>query len=248
MSPRRIKPERKLIGKIENPSELAETLKERIEKHKSKLITLAVVFLLIVAGVFGFDTYNASRERRAEADYAGIVKRWPEGEDASPKALEPVAVELEKHIEEFGTVISSRNAKLDLAKACFELERYEDALKWGKEVLNESGRDRSMMLLARYQVALTLEAVGKSDEALSYWTALRTEGDRSLTREVEWHLGKGATRRGDYGKAVEHYENALRAEGTYPDEPLLRGDLALVKSRIVASGESIESGVGANPQ
>lgn len=247
MSPKRIKPEKKFVGKIESPSELAETLKERIEKHQNKLLISAVVCLLIVAGVFGFNSYNSSRERTAEASYAGIVKNWPEGEDASPNALEPLTVELEKHIAEFGTTISSRSARLDLARACFELGRYEDALKWGRKVLDESSRDRSIMLLARYQVALTLEAMGKPDEALTYWTALRTQGDMSLTREVEWHLGKSAMRRGDDGKAVEHYENALRAEGIYPGDPLLRGDLALAKSTVVTSGENMESGTGANP-
>lgn len=238
MSPRRIRPEKKLVEKIENPAELAETLRERLERHQNKLIGGALVFFLIVAGGFGYGAYKASQERKAEAEYARIVRNWPGGRAANQEALSSIVGELEKYMDWFGSADASRNAQLDLGKGCYDLGRYEEALKWSRMALERSGNDRGMRLLARYQTALALEALRRYDEAKEMWTTLGAEGDESLRREVEWRLGMLAMVQGDHGRAVEHLEKALKTEGSYPGEPLIQTGLAEAKGKVAGGGGS----------
>jgi len=142
---------------------------------------------------------------------------------------------LEKFVASYGSATPAVDARLDLSRACFQLKRYDEALKWGQKALDEMPGAHGLKAVVLYQVALTLEAMGKSEEALKQWSALKAEGIPGVGREVEWHLAKLHAAKGDLPKAVGHYEQAIQASGSYPSTSILEQELASVRAKMGGS-------------
>ena len=248
MSARKIKSNSRIIEKLELTPTRAEKWRAWIEEHQSKLILVVLGFFLGVAGFGGFTYYSSSRDRQAEAEYARIVNAWPSGESATPQALEPIASELERLVAAYGSSPAARNARLDLAKAYFQMGRHEQALKWSQQAMEAVGADAGLKNIVRYQLALTLEALGRADEAAGQWQMLQGEAGSGFAREAQWHIARSYSRKGDYSKAMEHYEKALKAEGAYPGEPLLQGELAQVKAKVGVLSEAVKNPSETKPQ
>lgn len=231
MGARKIKSEGRIIEKLELTPTRMEQWHAWIEENQSKLFLVVLGFLLGVAGYGGLTYYSSSRDRQAGAEYARIMSAWPAEESPSPQALESLVSDLEKFLVDYTGSSSSRNAKLDLAKAYFDMGRHEQALNWSQQAIEAIGADSAHGNIARYQLALTLEAMGRSDEATGQWQVLQGEAGSGFAREAKWHMARSYSRKGDYSKAVEQYEKALKAEGAYPGEPLLQSELAQAKAK-----------------
>jgi predicted negative regulator of RcsB-dependent stress response len=228
----------------------SEQLKRWAEQHASKLVGASVALLVLFAVVFGISYYRESMERSRQAEYAQLISRWP-GYDVknSGNPTEPLNVqELEKLIPELqGFIKENRGSKvaakaqLDLARAYFETGKYEEAVTLALNALELLPGDRDIRALVRYQLALTYAAMGKKDEAAAAWNALREEGIKGMSREALWQLGMLEAGAGNYSRAVERYEEALKTEGSYPTAQLLQSELMSLKAKIglsAAPGEN----------
>ena len=103
------------------------------------------------------------------------------------------------------------DAQLDLARAYFQTQQYENALNWNKRVLDQLPRDQSLKFLAQYQQAFAYEALGKTDEAIDLWNALKGNESSELNKEADWNIARLYARKGDYAKAAEQYETGAES-------------------------------------
>ncbi len=231
MSAIKAKSNKRIIEKLELTPTTAEKWRAWIEEHQSQLVIVVLGLFLGLAGVWGFTHYTSSQDMKAQADYARIVNTWPSGDNAMPQALESLASDLAKFLADYGSSTVARNAKLDLARVYFQMGRHEEALKWNRQAMEGAGSDGGIGNLARYQLALTLDALGNADEAVRHWQVIQGEQGSGFAREASWRVAEFYTRKGDFPRAMEHYEKALKAEGAYPGDPMLQNGLALAKSK-----------------
>jgi predicted negative regulator of RcsB-dependent stress response len=210
--------------------------REWIELHFTKILMGLGALLLVVGMVWAFNAYSASKERRARLDYAVVTQNWPADENNTRQTWEKVITGLERYLKEHSGTPPVVDAQLDLARAYFQTQQYENALQWTKKVLDQSPGNQGLKLLAQYQLAPALEALGKTDEAITLWNALKTKDSPELTKEADWNIARLYARKGEYAKAVEGYDAALKASGSYPNPALIQDELASLKLKMEASG------------
>lgn len=240
MGTKKIKIPKKEALKAQKALELAVNpvlSREWLEEYATKILAGVGVLLLVTGILWGFNAYRKSAEEGARLAYSQIQQNWPGDVNSDRQAWEKVISELQAFLKEHSETASMLDAQLDLARAYFQTQQYEDALKWNKSVLDQAPRDRDLKFLARYQQAFTLEALGKTDEALSMWNALKGNASSDITREAEWNIARLYAQKGDYSKAVEQYEAAMKAKGNYPGADLLQLELASLKLKMNAPTE-----------
>jgi predicted negative regulator of RcsB-dependent stress response len=202
-----------------------------------------VVALLLLLGVFwGFNAYGSSKDRRARSDYAKVLQKWPGEQNADRQAWQAVITELETYLNEHPGTAPEKDAQLDLARAYFQAGQYENALKCNQKVFNQLPRDQTLKFLAQYQMAFIYEALGKTDEALSQWNGLKGSKASQLDKEADWNIARLYAKKGEYSRAIEQYETALKDPGSYPSAPLIQNELASLKLKIDAPGGQQVSG------
>jgi len=234
----KIKVPKKNIEKTGEILSAFERLKTWTEEH-AVAVSICVVLIALIPLVFwGVGMYEQSQERKGREAYALIFENWSDKDISDSNAWGGIIPKLEKCISEHSGTLAAMDARLDLAQAFFRVGRYEDARKLSAEVVEKTGPDNDLKPLARYQLAQSSETLGKVDEAVAEWEALRKEQLSGLNREVDWHLADLYAKKGDYSKAVSHYESALDASGSYPTTPMLQEGLAFAKTKIESAGGS----------
>jgi predicted negative regulator of RcsB-dependent stress response len=242
---KKIKISKKEAQKAQKALELAATpllSREWLEENAAKILLGLGVLLLVLGGLWGFKAYGESNERRAQLDYAKVLQSWPMDQNSTREAWEKTISELDKFLKEHSGTMPVNDAQLDLARAYFQTQQYENALNLNKKVLDQLPRDQSLKFLAQYQLAFTYEALGKTDEAINLWNDLKSNTSPEFQKEADWNLGKLYVRKGDYPKAAEHYETALKAAGSYPTPALLQDELAALKFKMKAPTDQKSSG------
>lgn len=222
---------------------LAERWDVWLEKNLKFLIG-GVVLLVVAAGIaWGVTAYRKSVETQAQAAYAALLGKLPTEGAGDPGAWEKVMPELEAFIQGHGGTKAAIDAETDLVQACMKLRRYADAIKWSERLLGEITPEHPLRPIVREQLAMAYEATGKIDEALRQWTEMKKEGAGSFGRLISWNLGRLYARKGDFGKAREEYEAALKADGNYPGTAMLEDELARMRPQAAPAA----GGAGTEP-
>jgi len=209
---------------------MVQRAREWVEENANLLGGIvAVLFVLVLIGL-GVQNHLSRQESRAEELYAQLMRQWPADlSDAELEAMEKLVPELERFIREH----DGRNvvwlARLDLARLFHQLHRYEDALAQNRTVLDRV-KAPSLKSMARYQAAVTLQAMGRSQEAIAQWTAMKSEPSMVSEREINWKLAMLYQAGQESSKALEHLEAALRAPGDYPSNQLIEDQMAGLKT------------------
>jgi predicted negative regulator of RcsB-dependent stress response len=234
---KKIKVDKKRTDKAEEILSAFDQAKIWAEEHSTLVSAVVVVVLLVPLVFWGFSAYGESKERKAREAYAQAVAGWPEQDTGDAKTWEEIIPKLQKCMEEHSGTKAALDARLDMARAFFHVGRYEDAAKGSSQVIEQAEVGSGLRPLARYQLALAYEMLGKTDEALAQWEALQKEQLSGLKREVDWRLAALYTKKEQYAKAVAHYEEALSAPGAYPSAPLLQEELAFAKTKTGTAGD-----------
>ena len=231
MSARKIKGSKSSFYGTEEILTFSERIADLAREKQNWIIGAAAVVMLALAIVWGVNTYSQSKERQAREEYAVVIAQWPTGDLAGFKGWEKLTGDLQKIIGDYRGTQTSLNAQLDLARAYFWMKRYEDSLHTANQLLQQASSRSALRPLADYHLALAYEESGQLDRAISQWNALARQGVDGLEREVNWHLARLYSNKGEYAKAVEYYEKALKTTSGYPDSPLIQEQLAMAKSK-----------------
>lgn len=239
MGAKRIKISKKEAQKAKKAEELAATpllSKEWIEEHTNKILAGLGALLLAMGLFWGYNAYGASKEQRARLEYAKVVQSWPADDNASSQAWKQVITGLETYLKEYSGMAPVEDAQFDLARAYFQTRQYENALKYAQKALDQRPRNQTLKFLAQYQLAFIYEALGKTDEALAQWNALKGTEAPQLSKEAYWNIARLHAKQGNSAKAAENYELALKAPGGYPNSALVQTELASLKLKMNVSG------------
>jgi predicted negative regulator of RcsB-dependent stress response len=208
--------------------------REWLEEYSTRILAGVGALLLVLGILWGFSAYGTSKEQSARLAYSRALQAWPGDTSSDRQAWEKVISDLQAFLKEHSETASMIDARLDLARAYLQTQQYEDALKWNKSVLDNLPRDQDLKFLAQYQQAFILEALGKTDEAITLWTALKGDASSEISKEADWNIARLYARKGEDSKAVEQYETAMKAKGSYPSADLLQLELASLKLKMKA--------------
>ncbi len=235
---KKIKVSKKASDKLPDALSLSERWDAWTQKN-FKFLIAGVVVLLVASGIlWGINSYKGRQESAARSDYAVLFGKWP-AEAADAKEWEAFVPQLEEFIGKHDGTNSALNAKTDLARVYIRLNRFQDAVVWSGKVLGEVPPKNPLKPIAHEQLAVAYEALGKSDEAMDQWKALKAEGFEGYNRIVYWNLARLYAQKKDNAKAAEQYELAVKAQGVYPSAALLESELAKIQP---ASDEKSNAG------
>ncbi len=209
----------------------AERLRTWGEAHQNWILGVILAALIVVGGFWGFKAHKASMESRADVAYAAEVLKWPAGDNAEPEKFMELIPGLEAFVRQYDGTRAAVLARLDMAQACFRAGRYEDAAKAGKDALKELSSNDDMKAMAYYQLVLACQALGKPDEAMAQWDIVKNGALSGMEREIRWRQGMFYASRQEYPKAVEQFDLAAKARGSYPSDALIDAELSGAKAK-----------------
>jgi predicted negative regulator of RcsB-dependent stress response len=233
---KKIKGAKKSVFKTGEILSLGQRTKAWVEDNQLYFAAVVVAVVLISAMIWGFRAYGAAKERQAQADYARLFGEWPAEDHVDSKQWDKLIPEIAAFIKGHQGTVAALNAELDLCQAYLQAKRYEDVVKQCDQVLQDGSATQDLKSLVRYQIALSYQAMGKTDEAIKQWNVLKTEGHAWLAREADWRLARLYVQKNEYSKAVEQYEEALKSSGDYPPTVVLEEELASAKAKVGSAG------------
>jgi predicted negative regulator of RcsB-dependent stress response len=232
---KKIKVTKKASDKASDLLSLTERWDFWLQKN-SKYLIGGIVLLVAVGGiVWGVSAYRQSVEARAKTAYVGLLAKLPAEGGEDSKEWEKLIPELETFVQTHAGTKAAIDAEADLVQACVKVKRYADAIKWSNQILVEITPAHPLRPIIREQLAVGYEAMGKTDDAIQQWTEMKKEGSGSFARVISWNLGRLYARKGDYGKAKEEYEAALKTDGAYPGTALLEDEMARMQPQAAPS-------------
>jgi predicted negative regulator of RcsB-dependent stress response len=208
-----------------------ERLKEWADKNYALIVGALALVLFIMFGAWGIGAYQGSKQSRAQADFAVLASRFPIETKGTQADWEKLIPDLQKFIADHKGTRAALNAQLQLAKAFFETQRYDDSIKTATEAMNSAPSGYGVKPLLNYQLAYSYEASGKLDQAVGEWTNLKNSGLMGIEREADWNLGRIYAAKKDFTKAAEMFQMASQAPGDYPPAALVDQELSRAKSK-----------------
>ena len=210
------------------------TFYERAEvlarEHPYRVFGGLGVLILVILLFWGFSVYGNAKEKSARAAYGQLIASLPRNETVMDgKKWEEAVPQLEDFVKTHRGADSAVNAKMDLARAYFAMGRYDDALKVEREALDQLPAAGSLKALVHYRMALTYQALGRTDDSIAVLEDLSKQGLAGLDREICWRLARLYADKKEYSKAVEQYDKALKEPAGYPPVPLIQQEMAAVK-------------------
>lgn len=229
MGAKKVKSAKKPLKTTILPQEtFAEQVKEWVDAHYAYIVGTLALIVFVFLATWGVRAYQTSRQERAQADYAAIASKLPA--DGTQSAWEQLIPDLQKFVADHKGTSAGLNAQVTLAKALFQAKRYDESIKIASDALGKAPEGLGIKPLIRYQLAYAYEAAGKQDQAAAEWENLKTSALPGIDREAYWNLGRIYAGKKDYAKAVEMFEKAAQAQGTYPTSAFIDQALASAKS------------------
>jgi len=228
---KKIKPVRKMQKKPVLPPDTAfEKIKKWVDKNYAAAIGAGAAILFIIIAVWGYSAHDRSMQASAKSEYGLLVSGFPAEGKGTSADWENLIPELQKFIARHNDTAPALDARMELAKAFFQVKRYGDAIKTGEETLKLAPAGHSLRPLIMYQLGYAYQADGKPDEAVQIWTGLKKLALPELEREADWNLGRIFEGQKDLTRAAEMYQLASKSPGEYPSAALIDQQLAKVKS------------------
>ncbi len=162
----------------------------------SQLLVSVALVLLVGGGAYAYRSYRADKLARANKELT------------QASGIE----ELEGVVAQYGTLKAGNAARLRLAKAYFDADRFEDALDAYDACLGK-GAPKGFEDLARMGRAYALEGLGRQDEALTAYRALAESKAGFLSLQASLGVARIYTLQGKKDEAKKLLET-LKAQKT----------------------------------
>jgi len=180
--------------------EIRETLShgaEAIFSHQRQIWMYGGVALFVVLVVLGWRFYTANQTAKGTAALADAMKVY--------QAL--IRIAAEPALPEEVTYVDEKN-------------KYADAVKKFTEVANRYPRTRPGQL-SRYYGALSLERLGRYDEAENNLKAVESSGDESLSALARFKLAQVYDEAGKGSQAAQLYQQLANKPSLFVPKPIV---------------------------
>lgn len=158
-------------------------IKDKIQQRQKTVFTysiLSVVFFLVVAGIFFYQNHAASKSRQLEQEAYKIYHNIFQTKPLAKQEQFQQALDLFK--QAYSKKKSSRTL-FYIANACYELEKYDDALSNLNELIKRFSREKDILPLAYHKIAMINLKKGNMDEALKTLDILY-KSDSSIYKDL----------------------------------------------------------------
>ena len=180
--------------------EIRETLShgaEAIFSHQRQIWMYGGVALFVVLVVLGWRFYTANQTAKGTAALADAMKVYQAR----------IRIAAEPALPEEVTYVDEKN-------------KYADAIKKFTDVANRYPRTRPGQL-ARYYEALSLERLGRYDEAENNLKAVESSGDESLSALARFKLAQVYDEAGKGSQAAQLYQQLANKPSLFVPKPIV---------------------------
>ena len=180
--------------------EIRETLShsaEAIASHQRDLWTYGGIAVLVVLAVFGWRYYTRTQTAKGSAALADAMKIYQARIRTAAEPVQPDEV----------TYVDEKN-------------KYSDAVKKFTDVAKRYSRTRPGQL-ARYYAALSLEKLGRYDEAENDLKSLASSRDESLSALARFKLAQVYDEAGKGPQAVQLYQELTNKPNLFVPKPIV---------------------------
>ena len=160
---------------------------EAVLSHKTVLVYVVVVALIVAAGVFGWQFYSQRQSVKASAGFNDATQVFQAPTLAASQAPQP------------NEISYSDSSK-----------KYQDALKKFEGVANQYPRTRAGQL-ADYYSALCLERLGQNAQAITWLSKLQNSSNHDFAAMARFELAQIYDHSGNAAQAVQLYNELMKS-------------------------------------
>jgi len=175
---------------------------EAVLSHKTALIYVVVVALIVAAGVFGWQFYSQRQSVKASAGFNDAMQIFQAPTLAPGQAPQP------------NEISYSDSSK-----------KYQDALKKFEDVANRYSRTRAGQL-AVYYSALCLERLNQNAQAITWLSKIQNSPNHDFAAMARFELAQIYDRSGNGAQAVQLYNDLLKNPSVLAPKPVVMLALA----------------------
>jgi len=209
-----------------------------IVRNRQVAIGALAGVVLILLGSLGYNWYAHSKDQTALKAYSEARRSLATEAGATAPAPVETLDALARVAEQYQATKIAVLAQMDLGRAYYGRGDYAAALNWFEAALKRAPKADFLSLLAEYHTALCDRELGRIPEAVAKLEAVRERVPATLKREFHWQAALTYELAKDLGKAVENFQRAGEAEGTFPAKALLEERLLANQSALGTAGKS----------
>jgi predicted negative regulator of RcsB-dependent stress response len=199
---------------------------EAVLSHRSTLIYVIIVVVIVAAGIFGWRFYSQRQSVKAEAGFNDAMQVYEAlvvgpGQPSQPNEItySDPSKKFQDALKKFGDVVQRypRTRSGQLAKyysaLCEEhLGQNSQAISALTEI--ENGSDHDFAAMARFELAQIYDQMGKSDQAVQAYNELLANPSVLVPKPIVLLALAGHYRQSNPAQAVKLYQQ-IKTE--YPD-------------------------------
>ncbi|MGH9865573.1 MAG: tetratricopeptide repeat protein, partial [Candidatus Acidiferrales bacterium] len=175
---------------------------EAVLSHKTALIYVVIVALIVAAGVFGWEFYSQRQSVKAAAGFGNAMQIFQAPTLAAGQAPQP------------NEISYSDSAK-----------KYQDALKKFQDVANQYPRAHAGQL-ADYYSALCLERLNQDAQAITRLSKIQNSSNHDFAAMARFELAQIYDRAGQADQAVQLYNELMKNPSVLAPKPMVMLALA----------------------
>jgi len=175
---------------------------EAVLSHKTTLVYVVVVALIVAVGVFGWQFYSQRQSVKASAGFNDAMQIFQAPTLAPGQAPQPNEISYSDN-----------------------LKKYQDALKKFEDVANQYPRARAGQL-ADYYSALCLERLNQNAPAVTWLSKIQNSSNHDFAAMARFELAQIYDRSGNAAQAVQLYNDLLKNPSVLAPKPMVMLALA----------------------
>jgi predicted negative regulator of RcsB-dependent stress response len=221
--------------KPEEVETLVEQVIRKIKEHYRWSICIAAAICIVGVLFWGYGKYTKSQNEQAAYAYYLLVKNLPNAGN-NQEDWEKLALNFLTNYDQHPLSVLVR---IDLVRMNIEQSKWDQAIHEAEAGLKNLLPTHPMRPFFLRYIAIAYTEKGQLDDALKYWDELAKVAPEEWKREVYWKKGLVLEAQGKINEAKTAWEEALKINGFFPSDDLIREHMN--KKPIAVSSSSTSS-------